>query len=141
MGFYRDGKWQYDAAEIASGEVDGGQAAAMYARECSNLRKEVERLKRERDEAVKAVSDTYENAAGRLRDERDHYRERAERYRKALLPFAALEPSSLYHEDDLSSDYDPGYVLMLIEDGQRPEITRDDISRARRALADEEGGK
>lgn len=65
----------------------------------------------------------------------------AERYRKALLPFAALEPSSLYHEDDLSSDYDPGYVLMLIEDGQRPEITRDDISRARRALADEEGGK
>lgn len=53
---------------------------------------------------------------------------------KALRPFGAIEPSSIYHDDDVTEAYDPGYVVLLCEDHQRPDITRDDLNRARAIL-------
>lgn len=52
----------------------------------------------------------------------------------ALLPFAAITPSSLYSDDDGSSIYDPGYVVVLCEDHQRPDFSRDDLNNARAIL-------
>lgn len=59
-----------------------------------------------------------------------------ERLRFALEPFARLPVSSLY---DNQPPYDPGYVLVLAEYHQAPDLTREEILEAREALAGGEG--